>query len=107
MFIMIFNLPHLAEQPSLDEIFAILENKSAEWIVIGRKLKVQFNFRENLRKDQGMDNPSRLEAVLHKWMESSPSTITWEFFEKELKNMGYLDCVRKVKDIQRQQKMDN
>ena len=58
-------------------------------------------------QNQVMNNPSRLEAVLHKWMESSQSTITWEVFEKELRNMGYLDCVREVRDIQRQQKMDN
>ena len=45
MSIMIINFPHLAEQPSLDEIFAILENKSADWTDIGQKLKVHYNFR--------------------------------------------------------------
>ena len=51
---------------------------SASWDEIGSALEVSFNFRNNLRRDVGVNNDGRLEAVLNNWISEQTSTVTWE-----------------------------
>ena len=82
--------------PTVAQMFKILEEKSANWDGIGRELGILLNYRQQLRKNIGLEDPDRLEAVLNKWVESTSPPVTWKMFKEKLKNMQYMDIVGKL-----------
>ena len=66
------------------------------WNDLGRILEVSFDRREQLRK---MNEPDeyKLEAILHTWIESECSTVTWSNLISALKSIGLVHVARNVK----------
>ena len=58
---------------------------------------MKFNYREELKKDSGLENPSRLEYVLHKWSLSECSDVNWDTIMKVLERLEYKEVLRSVK----------
>ena len=65
-------------------IFQLLQPISSQWNKIGHSLRVDFDFRRSLELSV-QNNDDRLEKVLHKWIESECSSVTWEHLIHVLK----------------------
>ena len=79
----------------LKEVFDLLKDKSNKWNDIGQTLDVPYNFREGLRSEATGQN--KLEEVLHKWIESKCSNVTWDHLLNVLEKLELRDSVGKVK----------
>ena len=71
---------------------------SVDWDDVGRELGVELNYRDELRRDIGLKNPSRLEFVLHEWSQSSKSSVVnWDTIIEVLKSLRQRQVLRSVK----------
>ena len=79
----------LQECPRQEDAYDRIESHSAEWNNLGRKLKVSFNFRKELSKNNTLTNEDRLEEILQKWIESDSKNApaTWSFLIEALKGI--------------------
>ena len=71
------------------DAYDLIESHSAKWNNLGRKLKVSFNFRKKLNKNNYLTNEERLEEILQKWIEldSEDAPATWSFLTEALKDI--------------------
>ena len=70
---------------------------SVDWFDIGRELGVEFNYREELKRDPELTNPSRLEYVLHKWSQSECSDVNWDTIIEVLEKLQQRKVLKAVK----------
>lgn len=66
----------LTREPNIDDLLNLLVEIDYSWARIGIALCVDHNFIEGLRKEKE-DNIIKLNQVLHKWIESQSSPVTW------------------------------
>ena len=86
-------------------MFRLIKPLSASWDEIGSVLEVSFNFRENLRRDVGVNNDARLEAVLDNWIGAQNSTVTWEKILEVLFEIGERNSAQRVTRFLRTQRI--
>ncbi len=79
-------------------MYKLLEGTSGDWDKIARHLKVCFKFQEELRKNVGVDDSWRLDAVLNKWDNSECSEVTWDTVIDVLKRAGHNKTAREVEE---------
>ena len=48
----------------------------------------------------GLTNNRKLERVIQSWFQTSSTPVTWELFIKKLKELKYMDLVRKAQEQQ-------
>ena len=86
----------LAVEPHLNDVYRLLKSHSNKWESIGRELKVDFDFRKNLKCSTD-DNPCKLEEVLNKWLISYCSKPTWDNLIDVLERIELKACAQEVK----------
>ena len=91
-------VPYNRPKPEVRVVYQPLKHISGEWYAIGRELEVDWNYREELKRDTGLTNNDRLEAVLHKWSQSECSSVTWDTIIEMLEGIDRRNVVRTVKD---------
>ena len=81
----------------LPDVVRLLIVEARFWNSIGRVLKVSFQFREELRLE-GIQSSfeNKLERVLHKWVESESSEISWNTIISMLKELKLEETANKV-----------
>ena len=70
------DLSILDKEPDLEHIYKFLKRRSADWELFARKLKVDLNYRNVLRRDMTLTDDVRLEMALDKWKESSQERVS-------------------------------
>ena len=93
------DLSILDEEPDLEHIQKFLERKSADWELFARKLRVDLNYRNGLRRDNTLSNDVKLEMVLYKWKESSQERVSWKKVLDMLVELELHDMHQKVMDF--------
>ncbi len=87
----------LKEVVELKEVFDLLKKKSQKWDDIGQALGISLDFRQGLfREAHAATDQSKLERVLHKWIETECSDATWSKVLKVLKELGLRDVAEEV-----------
>ena len=71
---------------------------SVNWADIGRELGVDWNYREELKREPGLTSAYKLESVLYKWSQSECSDVNWDTIVKVLKRLEYKNVLRSVKE---------
>ena len=86
------------ECPRQEDAYDLIESHSAKWNNIGRKLKVSFNFRKELSKNNTLTNEDRLEEILQKWIESDSedAPATWSFLIEALEDIELKSVITDV-----------
>ena len=87
----------------LRDLHHLLVPKSCEWYRIGGELGVEFNVREGLLRDGSRTNDNKLEVVLHKWMETHCSEVSWENLINILTKLKFNDIVEAVKGLRQKE----
>ena len=87
----------LQKSPKDGDEFQFLRNVSARWDDIGNALKVDFNFRENLLRDQSLRPEQKLDHVLNNWRESQCSDVTWKHLLDVLKSLNLNTTATKMR----------
>ena len=64
----------------------------------GSEFNIPDNIREDLRKDNSRSSRAKLEAVLKKWIELSPSSVTWKTIIDVLEELEFRDTIRDVRE---------
>lgn len=72
----------------MDDVVPLLKTISASWNSIGRELKVPFNDRQTLLGDLRQNDVGKLETVLHIWIGTDKTDVTWEMLLKALESCG-------------------
>lgn len=81
----------------LPDVFNLFKCKSANWREIGMQFGVEMNDRDNIARDLTYPTPeNKLEAVLHKWIESECSPVTWDHVAEVLEKLEYRDLKAKI-----------
>ena len=70
---------------------------SVDWDKIGRELKVDRKYREELR-GKPEESDYKLESVLCKWSESESSDVNWDTIMKVLERLQQKRVMRLVKE---------
>lgn len=70
---------------------------SVNWADIGRELGVDWNYREELRRESGLTSAYKLESVLYKWSQSESSAVNWDTIMKVLERLSQREVLRSVK----------
>ena len=86
----------LSHHPELQDAYSLTRCRSSKWNDLGRMLKVSYDYREHLHM-RIMSEEDKLEAVLHKWIESECSPVTWSNLIHALENIQLMDVARDVK----------
>ena len=87
------------KKPQLEEIYRLLEEKSAKWYQIGAAFNVSLNDRQSMQTNVFLypDDKRRLECVLDKWLQGTvQSNVSWNEFIRILKELKYKDTVEKT-----------
>ena len=66
------------KSPELDDVFPLMNELSASWYDIGGKLRVAIGERESLLHESRISDDGKLEKILHKWISSQTSDVTWK-----------------------------
>ncbi len=82
----------------VNDVHRLLNYISVDWNDIGRELKVNWNYREELRKEAGLTNAYKLESVLQKWAQSECSVVNWDTIMQVLERLQRREVLRSVKD---------
>ena len=91
-----------SKKPQLNEIYRLLEEKSAEWYKIGAAFDVSRNDRESIQTNVFLypDDNRRLECVLDNWLQGTVQfNVTWNEFIRVLKELNYKDTVEKTEQF--------
>ena len=91
----------------LPDVVRLLIVEARFWNSIGQVLRVSFQFREELRLE-GIQSSfeSKLERVLHKWVESESSEISWDSIISMLKDLKLKETANKVEKYLLQQSIN-
>ena len=91
----------LQECPRREDAYDLIESHSAKWNNLGRKLKVSFNFRKELSKNNTLTNEDRLEEILQKWIESDSedAPATWSFLIEALKGIELRSVIADIEEF--------
>ena len=91
----------------LPDVVRLLIVEARFWNSIGQVLRVSFQFREELRLE-GIQSSfeSKLERVLHKWVESESSEISWDSIIFMLKDLKLKETANKVEKYLLQQSIN-
>ena len=68
----------LMKSPELDDVFPLLAKLSSSWHDIGGRLRVPIDKRQSLLTNASISNDLKLEEILHVWICSQPSDVTWK-----------------------------
>ena len=68
----------LMKSPELDDVFPLMTKLSSSWHDIGGKLGIPIDKRQSLLQNASISNDSKLEEILHLWICSQPSDVTWK-----------------------------
>ena len=58
---------------------------------------MDWNYREELRKEPGLTSAYKLESVLYKWSQSECSDVNWGTIVKVLEKLQQMQVLRSVK----------
>ena len=79
------------------EVVNLLKPNAYEWDNIGLGLSVPFGYREELRRQGVMStSTTKLDSVIHEWMETECSEVTWNTIFKVLKGLKYVEIASDV-----------
>ena len=84
--------------PELHDAFKCTRCRAAKWNELGQMLNVSFDFREQLQM-KIMSDEGKLEAILHKWIESKCSPVTWSNLIDALESIQLMDVAQDVKNF--------
>ena len=85
------------KRPERYEVHKLLISKSADWVEIARELRVDDNYRKQLRKYlQESSEEDVLEKVLARWIESETCEVTWKCIINVLKELKYITLLKMV-----------
>ena len=86
-------------------MFRLLKPKSSLWDEIGRSLKVEYGYRQELLQQGVMTNSeAKLEAVLNNWIETHCSEVSWDNLIQVLTELEFIDVAQDVRSfLQRDQ----
>ena len=86
-------------------MFRLLKPKSFLWDEIGRSLKVEYGYRQELLQQGVMTNSeAKLEAVLNNWIETHCSEVSWDNLIQVLTELEFIDVAQDVRSfLQRDQ----
>ena len=79
------------------DVHCMLNGISVDWDKIGRELKVDRNYREELRGKHD-DSDYKLESVLYKWSESECSVVNWDTIIEVLEKLQLMSVLTSVKE---------
>ena len=79
------------------QCFHLLSSYSARWNNFGIELGISVNDREILHRDITRAADGKLEFVIHKWIESKCTPVTWDNLIEILDGMGYTAIVEMIK----------
>ncbi len=82
----------------VNDVHCLLNEISVDWTDIARALGVDWNYREELRREAGLTNAYKLESVLHKWAQSECSVVNWDTILEVLERLEKNNVLRSVKD---------
>ena len=83
--------------PKTLDVFNLLKQKAHKWSEIGRDLCVGYDYRQALLKRTMNENDEhRLEDILHKWIESQCSEVSWKNLIGVLKGLKLNDAVGNI-----------
>ena len=88
----------LNASPDLDEAFDLTKRHSFHWHDLGRKLKVPYNYRMQVKKSNDSDE-DKLEAILNNWIEAETVPVTWASLIEALKDIDLINVAKKVKEF--------
>ena len=86
----------LSHRPELHDAYSLTRCRASKWNDLGRMLKVSYDQRQQLQKKNETDE-DKLETILHKWIESECSPVTWSNLIGALENIQLMDVARDVK----------
>ena len=82
------------KQPERDDVYKLLRTKSAEWEEFARELKIDDNYRKQLRLLTTASADDILDKVLARWIQSESSEVTWRCILNVLKELKYIDLLK-------------
>ena len=83
------------KQPERDDVYKLLRTKSAEWEEFARELKIDDNYRKQLRPlIITSTDDDILDKVLARWIQSESSEVTWRCILNVLKELKYIDLLK-------------
>ena len=82
----------------VNDVHRLLNDIAVDWNDIGRELGVDWEYREELRREPGLTNAYKLESVLHKWAQSECSDVNWDTIIDVLERCQKNNVLRSVKD---------
>ena len=85
------------KRPERNDVYHLLKSRSADWDEFARELKVEDNYRNQLRQSIHMSSPDgTLEKVLAKWTDSETCEVTWKCILNVLKELKYIALLNLV-----------
>ena len=93
----------LMKSPEKRDVYRFLRKKSSNWDGFAIELGVALNFRQELTQNSLLNNNSKLDMVLEKWIEAQPSPVTWSQIVYVLEQLEYKDIAREVQHYLQQQ----
>ena len=75
-----------------------VSDHSVRWNDLGRKLKVDYNYRMQLKKSSDSDE-DKLEAILNNWIEAETVPVTWASLIEALKGIKLINVAKEVKEF--------
>ena len=88
----------VSKQQLVSDVHRMLNCISVNWADIGRELGVDWNYREELRREPGLTSAYKLESVLNKWFLSECSVVNWDTIMKVLERLQQRQVLRSVKE---------
>ena len=68
----------LMKSPELNDVFPLLAKLSSSWHDIGGRLGIPIDKRLSLLRNTAISDNGKLEEILHVWICSQPSDVTWK-----------------------------
>lgn len=95
LFSFAFTVPSI--KPDHPDVFKLLKPIAVEYDSIGREMGVSYGKREELKRQGVMTtSESKLEAIIHNWMETKCSEVSWKQLIQVLKECGFSNIARDV-----------
>ena len=86
----------LSHRPELHDVYSLTRCRASKWNDLGCMLKVSYDQRQQLQKKNDTDE-DKLEAILHKWIESECCPVTWSNLIHALEDIELMDVAQDVK----------
>ena len=74
-----------------------MREMSHQWDELARGLKIKWDDRQQLQRDQSISSDLKLETVLHKWQEGKACVISWQKLIDVLKKLNRTDIADNIK----------